>query len=217
MQGLLMQKLRDPLWQAIGAIIGLASLVVGVIALTLQSDSTPGSTRPSETTTPFTAATVAPTTSTSITPTDGVTESPPVTVNGPFLLADLPDLKVNGYDPKSANIDGTSYEDSYSSYLPSCSQDMRDAWEFNLDRKYSRLQAVAGVVDLSESDTRMRFRVLLDNRVVFEKTSALGQSSNINVDVTDVLRLRLEVIATRETCGADERKDIGAFGNPAIQ
>lgn len=145
------------------------------------------------------------------------TTSEPLQSSDAVLLADVPDIKVDGDGPRPINIDGTTYDSGYRSNLASCAKDMRNTWDFDLARKYSRFRAVAGVLDESEGDTTMRFRVLTDNHVVLNSLGKLGQPKKIDLDVSGVLRLRLEVVATRNTCGADDREDIGGFGNPSVE
>lgn len=138
-----------------------------------------------------------------------------------YGLADQ-NLLVVGDQPVTVSIEGKTYDKSFRSYLPSCTSDNRNVWEFNLGRKYKRFISIAGITDASSSDTNLQFRVLNTEAVglppLYSHIISLGHPGHINVNVTGVLRLRLEIVATRDICGSlGNLTDIGAFGNPVLQ
>ncbi|MEU5692878.1 SEFIR domain-containing protein [Actinosynnema sp. NPDC020468] len=66
--------------------------------------------------------------------------------------------------------------------------------EFDLGRAYRRLRSVVGVPDdAAETALVGRFRVLLDGEPQPEVRAGFGRSAVVDVDVTDVRRLRLEM------------------------
>jgi len=63
--------------------------------------------------------------------------------------------------------------------------------EYDLSRDSRRLQATVGVGDDSASDTQVRIEVFGDNNPLYTQVFGLGQSESVDVDVSNVLRLRL--------------------------
>jgi serine/threonine protein kinase len=64
--------------------------------------------------------------------------------------------------------------------------------DINLGRKYKTLTGRFGINDLSRSSAEVQVKVLADDRgVIHETTVKLGQSEDLKLDVTNVLRLRI--------------------------
>ena len=66
-----------------------------------------------------------------------------------------------------------------------------DEVEYNLGRQWRQLQATVGLRDDSGSSIQVRFEAFGDGRPLYSRVFMLGQSEQINLDVTEVLRLRL--------------------------
>ncbi len=75
-----------------------------------------------------------------------------------------------------------------------------DSWRFldnafterDLGRGFRVLAAVYGVEDDDAIDTVYAVTVIGDNRILFEGTVGFGETKELAVDVTDILRLRVE-------------------------
>ncbi|UVS79459.1 protein kinase domain-containing protein [Actinokineospora sp. UTMC 2448] len=77
-----------------------------------------------------------------------------------------------------------------------CTSDARVV-EYNLSKKFRRLVATAGVDDgSSSSNLRIQLQIFADGRAVLNEAVQFGKVVEIDVDVTDVLRLRLQWIVT---------------------
>lgn len=64
--------------------------------------------------------------------------------------------------------------------------------EYNLGRKYATLSTVVGTRDESNAAGRMAWTIYADGVIVAQGTARLGQTQAVAIDVTEVLRLRLE-------------------------
>ena len=65
--------------------------------------------------------------------------------------------------------------------------------QYNLRRKWRTFKSTVGFKDSSDQNSRAVFEVLADGRVLFSQTVGFGESIPVRVDVTDALRLTLEV------------------------
>ena len=63
--------------------------------------------------------------------------------------------------------------------------------EFNLSRDFRRMSAVLGYDDTSPSQGRIRMQIFGDGEELFSQDVVLGTATPIDVDLTDVLRLRI--------------------------
>lgn len=86
-------------------------------------------------------------------------------------------------------MDGEIYLRSLTSSISR--RDASASVEFNLSRDFRRLSAVVGYSDTSSSDGRIRMQIFGDGEELFTQDVALGTATPIDVDVTDVLRLRI--------------------------
>jgi len=94
----------------------------------------------------------------------------------------------------SARIDGVLYGDSIVLRPSLFTSDARGFVEVDLGRAYRRLKSVVGVLDdATESFQVGHFRVYLDGSPQQQHEAALGKPATVEVDVTGVLRLRLEM------------------------
>lgn len=128
----------------------------------------------------------------------------------------------------SAKIDNHHYGDSIVLRPSLFTADARGFIEFDLGREYRRLTSVVGVLDdAAEADQAGYFRVHLDGDAQPEVRATLGKPGSVDLDVTGVLRLRLEmyrpdtihspimsgVLATK---GQSSRLPELAWGNPTL-
>ncbi|MCY9783084.1 NPCBM/NEW2 domain-containing protein [Nocardiopsis sp. EMB25] len=77
-----------------------------------------------------------------------------------------------------------------------CGGDYADCngWvDYNLSRAYTSFTTTIGVDDTSSASETVTFTVYADDESLISETVRLGETIDLDVDVTDVLRLRLEV------------------------
>ena len=65
---------------------------------------------------------------------------------------------------------------------------------YNLGRQWRHLEATLGLSDDSPENEKVQFQIFADGRSIYSHVFALGQSQQITLDVTRVLRL--ELVAT---------------------
>ena len=82
--------------------------------------------------------------------------------------------------------------------------------EYDLNRAYGLLRATVGVQDDGASDAVLEFVVYADGRVAERVTVGFGDAKDLEVDVSDALRVRLEV---NRVSGGTAR---GVFGNVRV-
>lgn len=87
----------------------------------------------------------------------------------------------------SANINGRTYARSLkgSTY---CGEQWED---FNLSRRHRRFVSTVGMDDTSRSGSAARFEVFADGRLIHTVDLGIGATRQVDVDVTNVFRLRL--------------------------
>ena len=98
----------------------------------------------------------------------------------------------------SVQLGGIRYTDAYYCNLPSGGA---GSLEFDLGRAYRELRMTIGLTDDSPSvDHRVRFSVIADGREFLSEPRLVrfGETASLAIDVTGILRLRLEVHDTSE-------------------
>jgi hypothetical protein len=90
----------------------------------------------------------------------------------------------------SAQVNGQYFADSVALDLNPGPENV----SYNLERQWRSLQATVGLSDDSPEAEKVRFQVIADQRIIYDHTFVLGQSQQINLNVTHVLRL--ELVAT---------------------
>ena len=93
---------------------------------------------------------------------------------------------------EAVKINATTYDKAVVGNMY-CGGDNYSYVDFDLNKRQKRFTAIAGLLDRSEAGTSALFEILLDNRSVLLREAHLGESFPIDIDVTGVLRLRLEV------------------------
>lgn len=102
----------------------------------------------------------------------------------------LDDLRAVSSDFRSGSDDlgGESYPRSLQGY-----DRYAGTAEWNLSRGYRRLVATVGRSDDAEhADLQVQVQVFLDQREVWSERVAVGQTVDMDIDVTDALRLRID-------------------------
>jgi hypothetical protein len=155
-----------------------------------QSDTSAGGSTPSG---PATTATAS-VTSESPSPT-----STSITTSAaePLYLSDLSSLTGAPYNGE-ADVNGEYFPRSVQVYLNPGPQEV----EYDLGRDWQRLQATVGMRDDSASDAQVRIEMFGDNNLLYSHVFGLGQSEPVDVDVSNVLRLRLVATLAEGGSGA---------------
>ena len=87
-----------------------------------------------------------------------------------------------------------------------------DDVEFNLSRDWTRFTATVGLDDDSNANDPLYFEVYEDGQLTWSKMISLGASAQLDLDVSNVLRLRLVVTKPEDTCEDTQ----GVFGNASL-
>jgi hypothetical protein len=116
--------------------------------------------------------------------------------------ARLGDLLVYGTGGDLAKVNWDTYTDSFVSYLPWCSADDMQRWDFDLSRKHKTVTGMVGITDESVDDSPLRARILVDGELAFERDFVLGQAEAFSLDVTGALRLTFVTVALEDFCGS---------------
>jgi hypothetical protein len=112
----------------------------------------------------------------------------------------------------AVDISGKSYP--HSIYL-SVVYDAGDV-QYDLGRNYRRFRATIGLTDDSGSSASVLYEVFADGRRIYNATLGLGQTRDLDIDMTGVLRLDLRAKSTTEApcCPAPDVN--AAFGDARI-
>lgn len=86
-------------------------------------------------------------------------------------------------------------------------------WDLDLSRSFSRLRATLGLLDRSPGRASYRVEVFGDGRLLGDYTASLGTASAIDLDVSGVLRLRIQVTKV----GTASSYDYISFGEAYVQ
>lgn len=205
----LLTSLSHPSWQGIGALIGVAGLVIAIITVLAQGgdDGQRHTGGPGSPGTPTVAGTsavggngtseAAPTPS-AAEPTD---QRSPIDVP----LIDIPlvdDEFERSFGPGPLKVNADDYPDVYSAGLLCYPVGSAAVDEFQLDRKYGRLVTRVGLGDVgTDSGIRVKFTVFVDGTPARSTTVTVGEVKTIDVPVTGALRMSLEAeILDASTC-----------------
>jgi hypothetical protein len=97
-------------------------------------------------------------------------------------------------DSGEASVDGTSIQDSLSllpSYGPYSSHEPC-VLQYDFGRDWSRLKATLGIIDTAPVDTKIRLEIFGDDKELYNDVIAFGSSAPLDLDMTDVLRVRIQ-------------------------
>jgi serine/threonine protein kinase len=93
-----------------------------------------------------------------------------------------------------------------------------NAWaDFDLSRDWSRFTTTVGIEDASSADSSVTFTVLLDGQPVASGDVVLGRPVEVDVDVSNGLRLRLDMVDN--SCGFPDNSSINTtlvYGDPKL-
>ena len=134
--------------------------------------------------------------------------------NGGWSRADA--NRCDGLRSGSQHVDGRLQEQALYCWMNDHRSSTHRGWvEYDLGRTYSHFSATVGQGDRSE-DTNdvIRFAVYGDGRELGSVELPFGRSHEFELDVTNVLRLRLEV--TNLSTDGDRGRSIAVWGNPTV-
>ncbi|WP_026118758.1 NPCBM/NEW2 domain-containing protein [Nocardiopsis salina] len=121
-------------------------------------------------------------------PTEGVED-------GETMLTRMEPVDNDSWDPSAerVEIDGEVYNRAL--FSEDCGAHMSCAgWaEYNLSRNWDTFTTSVGITDESASGETATFSVQVDGETVATESTALGELVEIEVDVSDALRMRVEV------------------------
>ena len=83
--------------------------------------------------------------------------------------------------------------------------------DFNLSRSFKTFTGRIGVIDSSPATCTAEIQVIADGRTVVDDSFSLGQSQDLSLDVTDVLRLQVIVVKSAPIGSCQ-----GGLGNPTV-
>jgi len=131
--------------------------------------------------------------------------SPPTQASSQLLDGLTP--VAGGMDSGNVEVNGKFYADSIYLY-PSPPGSV----SYNLGRQWRRFQATVGLSDNSLENVKVRFQIFADGRSIYDHIFTLGQSQQINLDVSNVLRL--DLTATLESADAGPTEAV--WGNAML-
>jgi hypothetical protein len=119
----------------------------------------------------------------------------------------------SGFEINDVDLNGRSF--THGIYADGDDKGSVYSIDFNLSRNYKVFTARVGLTDQSRAGRPVRFLITADGNPIYDNTMQLGQSDDIRLDVTNVLRLRIEVTGTYAAC-CDNGHVHGALGSPAV-
>lgn len=107
-------------------------------------------------------------------------------------------------DALSVGMAGKQYLHGLGSYVDtsSCTRESRFV-EYNLSKGFRRMNATAGIADSSRStDLKIQLEVFADGRQITRQAIDFGKVVDLDLDLTNVLRLKIQWIVTssQDTC-----------------
>ena len=216
------------------AVVGLAALVVVLVASLPDEDAgetaaaqgtTSSTSRPTTTTTTNTTSTTTTTTTVPPTTTTAAAGTPTASTAPAAPSSGTPLGECHGGLPPSNQRGGwgcyTGYSvGSYANFSHTVTTSTRDyyaeSWvEFNLAGRFSRFDAIAGISNESDPGMRAHFKVTGDGRVIWEGELQRAQPVELkDQDVSGVILLRLSFDPIDTPGGEDLR---AVFGNPTVR
>jgi NPCBM/NEW2 domain len=140
------------------------------------------------------------TTTSKLTSTAQTTSAPTIPEARPFFLAAEKPAMNTGWETGAVKLNATEYLDAL--LIDICpsgfSDDGTQSIVYVIDRKYAVLRAVAGVPDSARSEAPMTFVVRGDGQQLYRQTTTVGKPLNVEVPITNVLRLELAIQYTTE-------------------
>jgi hypothetical protein len=164
-------------------------------------------------------------TTTTVKAADDPTSDPndPISGSGTFLdeldPVDYGGSSTDGiYARETASSNGVTY--THALVGSAGCQSTAESWvDYDLSRDYTRFTTTVGLSDSSSAESAVSFTIYLDNEPIAEGDLRLGSSVPVDVDVTDGLRMRLEMVdpnAPNQSCGFENIESWIVFGDPKL-
>lgn len=123
-----------------------------------------------------------------------------------------PVSECRNFSTGNADVGGTTYPDSLT-LPPGIYRPAICTMEYNLRREWTRFRAVAGLSDVTPTGYMMKVVVSVDGAELFNETMPVGVVRELDLDVSDMLRLILSV----ELIEGSMTSDVAAvFGNARV-
>ncbi|MEG3628839.1 NPCBM/NEW2 domain-containing protein [Streptomyces poriticola] len=120
---------------------------------------------------------------------------------GELPLTSLEAVEMTNMEQGSATVDTEPHEDALLAEAGFC---FVSSVEYNLAREWATLRFVAGITDVSADGIPRKVTVHGDGELLTSKTLNFGSAMPVSVDVSGVLRLRLEVTnVDSDGCSSD--------------
>lgn len=201
--------------RGVGAPVTTAAVALGIVAACGSGGSGSAQVTHTVTATPPTVTVTTRVPSVPASPENSSLPSPSESTDSASQTSYLSELDplttTTGVDTEAAEINGTGFARSVT--LAANSGSPVNSAEYNLDRHWNTFSAAVGLRDDSPTGGRLTFEVSVDGRLKFRKELPLGKSKNINLDVTDALRLKLTVTYS----GKDLNTFYGSWGDARLQ
>jgi NPCBM/NEW2 domain-containing protein len=132
-----------------------------------------------------------------------------------FYLSEVDPVDTNRFGDEPAKIGGTVYSRSLMNSTSFWYDDT--SWgEWNINYACTQLQAAIGLDDKSATGSEVAFRTYLDGAETNHGTKGLGMASQVVVDVSSRLRLRLESRYVAGPLGSGDTSGYGAWGDARV-
>ncbi|MER7056820.1 protein kinase [Streptomyces sp. NPDC000351] len=129
-----------------------------------------------------------------------------------LLLTSMEPVSTANMEQGSATVDTRTYEEALLASAGFC---FVSANEYNLGRAWSTLRLTAGITDVSADGMPRKITLHGDGKLLTSKTLDLGTAEPMSVDVSGVLRLRIEVRSVdRDGCSDDV---VTALADPVLE
>lgn len=110
-----------------------------------------------------------------------------------------------------AHVVGSVYKDSL--IVPLGQEATAVSIEYDLGRRWSVFETTAAISDDAPSASMVRFQITLDGITVHDMVLSLGESRQLRVDVSGVLRLRLTAVHVTDLAGGTR----AVWGSPQLR
>ena len=125
-----------------------------------------------------------------------------------YYLSEFPEVASTAVERGTVRMNGVTYVKSLIADRFSWSASPASS-EYDLRRACTTLRTIAGMPDDADSRTRAYLNILADGATLFSQDFGLGQAADVDVSISEHLRLRMEWVRS-------DNRAYGAFGNARI-
>lgn len=178
--------------RALISLAAVANLVLLVTSCTSGSSSSPDRSTTPSASQQSAGTTSAPSAATASEPTGTESASASTAQPATQYLGDLEPLSSSGLSTGAANVNGTAYARSVYFSADKSSVPQGSA-EYDLGRDWRTLTATIGLRDDSPTGCELRLETFTDGNPTSSETLGIGESRALKLNVTQVLRVKLQV------------------------